>query len=120
MNSNSYLDENLIVDLTFEFANEIIDFSEQLKATKNYILQDQLLRCGTSIGAQVREAQNAESIADFIHKFKIAAKEADEARYWLLLCNHSNYPDPNNLWIKLESSQKIINHIISSTNKKMK
>lgn len=54
-----------------------------------YVIARQLLKSGTSIGATVREVQNAESIVDVIHKMKIAAKEADEAEYWLLLCKGS-------------------------------
>ncbi len=65
--------ENIIVKLTFEFALEIIEFCEILEANKRFVIANQLLKSGTSIGANVREAQNAESKNDFIHKFKIAA-----------------------------------------------
>lgn len=55
----------------------------------------QIFRSGTSIGANIREAQNTESKRDFIHKFKILAKEADELEYWLKLCQSSeHYPNP--------------------------
>ena len=61
-------------------------------------MANQLFKSGTSIGSNVREAQNAESKADFIHKMKIAAKEADETEYWLGLCNESkNYPKTEEL-----------------------
>ena len=67
-------------------------------------MANQLLKAGTSIGANIREAQNSESKADFIHKMKIAAKEADEAEYWLELCRQSaNYPDPGELSTKIVS-----------------
>lgn len=75
-------ESNLIVKLTFDFAISIIDFAEHLQKEKKFVMADQLLRSGTSIGANVREAQNAESKLDFIHKFKIAAKEADETQYY--------------------------------------
>ncbi|WP_442930316.1 four helix bundle protein [Myroides sp. JBRI-B21084] len=65
--------ENIIVKLTFEFALEIIEFCEILETNKRFVIANQLLKSGTSIGANVREAQNAESKNDFIHKFKIAA-----------------------------------------------
>jgi four helix bundle protein len=78
--------ENVIVKLSFEFALQIIDFVEKLESNRKFVIANQLLKSGTSIGANVREAQNAESKADFIHKLKIAAKEADESEYWLLLC----------------------------------
>lgn len=81
------LQNNLIVDKTFQFAVSIVKFSQTLQEERHFVLSNQLLKSGTSIGANTREAQNAESNADFIHKFKIAAKEADETEYWLLLCN---------------------------------
>jgi four helix bundle protein len=78
--------QNVIVEKTFSFALKVIEFCEILEEKKKYVIARQLLKSGTSIGANVREAQNAESKADFIHKIKIAAKEADETEYWLLLC----------------------------------
>ena len=83
--------KNLIVDLTFNFGLKIIAFSEGLRELKKYEMASQVFRSGTSIGANIREAQNAESKNDFIHKFKIAAKEADELEYWLQLCNESQF-----------------------------
>jgi len=66
----------------------------------------------------LREAQNAESKADFIHKMKIAAKEADETEYWLLLCKFSkNYPFDEELINKLQDIIKILSKIISTTKK---
>ena len=81
------LQENPIIDKTFHFAVSILKFSQKLQDQRHYVLARQLQRSGTSIGANTREAQNAESKADFIHKFKVAAKEADETEYWLLLSN---------------------------------
>ena len=90
--------QNIIVDLTFEFSLEIIEFSEKLRNLHKYEMASQIFRSGTSIGANIREAQNAESRADFIHKFKISAKEADELEYWLRLCKESNhYSKPETL-----------------------
>ena len=107
---------NLIVDLTFEFSLKIIEYTELLEAKRKFNIANQLFRSGTSIGANVREAQNAESKADFIHKIKIAAKEADETEYWLLLCKKSkNYPDPDELLKSLESIHRVISKIISSS-----
>ena len=73
--------ENLFVNLTFQFALDIIIFTELLEEQKKYNLSKQLFKSGTSIGANVREAQGAESKADFIHKMKIAYKEAEETQY---------------------------------------
>lgn len=83
--------DNLIVKLTFEFALEIISFSEEIRNTNRFEMASQIFRRGTSIGANIREAQNAESKADFIHKFKISAKEADELQFWLELCQNSEF-----------------------------
>ena len=107
---------NLIVQLTFDFALLIIQFAEQLEGQRRFVIANQLLKSGTSIGANVREAQNAESRADFIHKCKIAAKEAEETDYWLLLCHHSaGYGDTNSLRDKLLSIRKVLSKIISSS-----
>jgi four helix bundle protein len=106
---------NLIVELTFQFAVEIIKYAQSLHDRKQFVIGNQLLRSGTSIGANVREAQNAESKADFIHKMKIAAKEADETQYWLELCQNSNYADCTLLIQKCISVQKVLSKIISSS-----
>ena len=71
-----YPKDNLIVALTLEFAIEIVKYCDILEERRKYVIVRQLLKSGTSIGANVREAQNAESKSDFIHKFKIPAKEA--------------------------------------------
>ena len=107
--------DNLIVKLTLEFAVDIMNYCDVLEEHRKYVVAKQLLDAGTSIGANVREAQNAESKADFIHKMKIAAKEADETDYWLLLCKLSkNYPKDETLAVKLEPIIKILSKIISS------
>ena len=86
-----------------------MEFCEVLESKKRWILSNQLFRSGTSIGANVREAQNGESKADFIHKLKIAAKEADETEYWLLICKKSkNYPDSDELLKSIEVIHKVI------------
>ena len=108
--------ENLIVKLTLEFALEIVEYSELLEEKKKYVIARQLLKSGTSIGANVREAQNAESKADFIHKLKIATKEADETEYWLMLCEMSKtYPQNEYLKEKLLSIINILSKIISTS-----
>ncbi len=82
--------KNPIIVLTFQFSIKIIGYVETLEKSRKYIIARQLLKSGTSIGANVWEAQHAESRADFIHKIKIAAKEAEETIYWLMLCNDVN------------------------------
>lgn len=110
---------NEILELSFEFALEIITYCEILEGKKKYVIARQLLKSGTSIGANVREAQNPHSRADFISKLVIAAKEADETEYWLLLCEKSrNYPNPEKFLNKILSIKKLLSKIISSSKKR--
>lgn len=105
--------ENVIIKLTFQFALDIIKYSEALQEDKKFVIANQLLKSGTSIGANIREAQNAESKADFIHKFKIAAKEIEETIYWLELCKFSNnYPKVDVLIEQVNNISRIVNKII--------
>ena len=121
MNYKEDKKENVIVDRSFRFALNIVEYAERLESERKYVIQRQLLRSGTSIGANVREAQSAESIRDFGHKMKIAAKEAEETEYWLLICQNSkNYPDCNDLLNDIREIIKILTSIIYSTNKKIK
>jgi four helix bundle protein len=112
--------ENIIVQKTFEFSLKVISFTEELRNDRKFEMASQLFKSGTSIGANVREAQNAESPADFIHKFKIAAKEAEETDYWLELCSKSEFlPNPQKTLVSdLEVIMKIISKILSTTKKK--
>jgi four helix bundle protein len=82
--------ENVIVSKTYQFALRIISVCRQMESAREYVLSRQLLRSGTSIGANVEEAQAAQSRADFISKMSIAAKEARETRYWLRLLRDSD------------------------------
>ncbi|MGQ9621481.1 MAG: four helix bundle protein [Bacteroidales bacterium] len=108
--------ENVIVDKSFQFAIKVVQYCELLETKKKLVISRQLLRSGTSIGANIREAQNAESKQDFIHKIKLAAKEADETEYWLSICkNTPTYPFYNDLLIDVKELQKIMSKIISSS-----
>jgi len=80
-----------ITALTFRFSLEAIALYKYLKENKEYILSKQLLRSGTSIGANVIESQDAQSKSDFISKLSIALKEAKETKYWLSLLFESGY-----------------------------
>lgn len=109
---------NLIVQLTFDFAVSIVSFCGNLDELKKWSLSNQLLRASLSIGANVKEAQNAESKADFIHKMKIAAKEADEVEFYLEICNKSEkLPDCQYLIDKINTICKVLNKIVSSSKK---
>jgi four helix bundle protein len=113
--------ENVILDLSFAFALEIIKFSEELEAKKKFALASQIIRCGTSIGANIREAQGAESKSDFIHKLKIAYKESEETEYFLLLCEHSHsYPSSKHLIEKIITIKKLLTKIIASSRNNLK
>ena len=108
--------ENIIINLTFQFAIDVVNFCEMLEQNKKYIISRQLLKSGTSIGANIREAQNAESKKDFIHKFKIAAKEVDETTYWLQICKEvDSYPYEEKLLQDILVISKIVNKIIASS-----
>jgi len=111
--------KNEIVDLSKKFALEIIEFTASLKDKKQFEIANQLLRSGTSIGANIWEAQSAQSRADFIHKLKISDKEAHETEYWLILCEESKLlPNPtSSLKSGLTSIKKLLNKIISTAKK---
>ena len=83
--------DNIIQDLSFNFAVRVVKFYKHLTESKKvYVLSKQILRSGTSIGANVRESIHAQSSADFINKLNIALKEADETEYWLELLSASD------------------------------
>lgn len=108
--------KNLIVDKSVDFSLAIIQFTEVLEQKKKYVIAKQLLRSGTSIGANIFEAQNAESKADFVHKMKIASKEASETLYWLLLCERSEtYPFDPGLSNGLTEIIRILSRIIATS-----
>jgi four helix bundle protein len=107
---------NLIVDLTFSFSLKIISFTEVLESKKKFNMANQLFKSGTSIGANVCEAQGAESKNDFKHKCKIAYKEAEETAYWLKLCQHAeSYPFEQDMMDDVQSIIRVLGKIISST-----
>ena len=81
--------ENVIIDLTFDFSLKIISLYKILVENKEYVFARQLLKCATSIGANVEEANAGQTKRDFIAKMAIASKEAREARYWLRLLDRS-------------------------------
>jgi four helix bundle protein len=115
------IEKNQLLKLSIDFSLEIIAYCSLLDEHKKYAISRQLIRSGTAIGANGMEAQNAESKADFVHKLKIAAKEADETQYWLLLCNEAeNYPKHEGLFSKLEALQKVLNSILSTAKRKEK
>ena len=112
---------NVIKDKSFSFAVKGVNLYKRLVKDQNeYVLSKQLLRSSTSFGANIRESQNAESKADFIHKLAIAQKECDESIYWLELLKETDYI--NKIELEEFSSDaiellKIIRSIILTTKK---
>lgn len=113
--------ENPILEKTIVFSLSIIEYCEQLESLQKYNLANQLFKSATSIGANVHEAQNSESMLDFIHKLKIAAKEVDETKYWLQICERSKrYPFDPSIKVQLNEVALIIYKIISTSKKRLK
>jgi len=108
--------KNIILDLSFQFALSIIEYCSILNENRHFVIAQQLLKSGTSIGANIHEAQSAESKLDFIHKLKIGEKEEEETEYWLELCKFSkNFPDPISLIERLIEIKRILAKIIISS-----
>ena len=107
--------ENALKDKSFAFAIEVVMLCKVLVANqKEFILSKQLLRSGTAVGALVREAQNAESKADFAHKLGIAQKECDETIYWLELLFETKYLQETN-FLELKGKAEELLRIIRSS-----
>jgi TIGR02436 family protein len=86
--------DNIIQQKSYSFALRMINAYKYLTLEqREFVLSKQVLRSGTSIGALVKEAEHAQSSADFIHKMNIALKEANETEYWLMLLKDSDYID---------------------------
>ncbi len=82
--------ENIVLNKSIDFSVGIRNYCNALYSKRETAIANQLLRSGMAIGANISEAQQAESRSDFIHKMKIAAKEASETLYWLSICDKSN------------------------------
>lgn len=116
--------ENVVLNKSFAFAVRIVNLYKFLVSDKKeFVLSKQILRSGTATGALVREAQQAESNADFIHKLSIALKEANETEYWLLLLNETNYIEAKQfdpLKSDIEELLKLLISIIKKSKEKKK
>ena len=107
---------NIAVEKSIEVDLLTIEYCEILEEKKKYVIAKQLLKSGTSIGANIHEAQNAESRSDFIHKIKIATKELEETKYWITLCEQSqNYPSTRILKDKVKELGLILYKILSTS-----
>ncbi len=111
--------DNIIEEKSFDFAVSIVNLYKYLcDSKKEYVLSKQLLRSGTSIGANVAEAQQAQSKADFVSKMSIALKEATETKYWLRLLNATNFlnePDTKTILADCVEIEKILTSILKSS-----
>lgn len=108
--------ENVIVDKTLDFAVDMVSFSQFLFQNGYVVIFKQLARSGTSIGANVWEAQQAESRNDFIHKIKIALKEASETAFWLELCRRTTREEKaNDLVGKVNELVRIMSKIVATS-----
>jgi len=113
--------ENIVKEKSYQFALRIVKLDKYLRdKKKEFVLARQILRSGTSIGALVNEGEQAESKADFIHKFAIALKEANETDYWLSILKDSELITTNmynSLHLDLLELLKLLTSIIKSTKK---
>ena len=111
--------DNLIETKSFDFAVRIVKLCSYLQTDKKeYILSKQLLRCGTSIGANIAEAQQAQSRPDFISKMSISLKEAVETNYWLRLLKSSNLLSENeytSIYTDCIELEKLLTSIVKSS-----
>ena len=113
--------ENIILEKTFDFALEIIKVYKYLRfQQKEYVMSKQLLKAGTSIGANAVEADSAQSHKDFIAKMSISLKEANETRYWIRLLLYSDYLDKKDILNKTEGIIRIITKILITARKNEK
>ena len=115
---------NEVKELSFNLAVRIVKLCKYLnEEKKEYILSKQLLKSGTSIGANIREAINGESKLDFIHKLGIAQKECDETLYWLELLSATdiiNQKEFDSIYPDIERILKLLRSIIISTKNNLK
>ncbi len=106
--------ENAVKDKRFAYAIRIVKLFKYLsEKKKEYVLSKQSLRSGTAIGALVREAEQAESKADFIHKMAIALKEANETDYWIELLHQTNYLSDKEYQTLKSDGQELIKLLVS-------
>jgi len=107
--------ENILKTKSFAFSLKIIEtYKEIVKNYKEYVLSKQLLKAGTSIGAMVRESEFAQSKADFISKLSIGLKESNEAEYWILLLQQSNYINEKTAKLLLDYNRELTSMLVAS------
>ena len=111
-------EENVILEMSYAFSLEVMRIAKLMREDKQYDLASQFWRAGTSIGANVEEAQAAQSRADFRSKMSIAAKEARESHYWLRLCRDGEVLPPPEILPAIdhiEAIKRILTSIVKSS-----
>ncbi len=113
--------ESLVQKKSFEFSLKIISLFRDLKKEKEFIISSQLLRSGTSIGANIEEATAAQSKRDFIAKMSISSKEVRETKYWLRLLKESELTqiDVKSLLLDVEELIRILTSIVKTSQKNL-
>jgi four helix bundle protein len=118
------LKENILVDKSFTFAVRIVKLYKYLcNDKKEFVLSKQLLRSGTSIGANINESQDAQSKNDFISKLSISLKEARETKYWIELLEKTDYlsaNETNSILKDVTELLKLLTSIIKTTKENIK
>jgi len=104
---------SIIKEKSYKFALDVIELYKFLLKQKEYVLSKQLLKAGTSIGANVEEALAAQSRADFLSKMSIASKEARESKYWLGLLSESGFVEKERLSSLIKEAENIIRILTS-------
>lgn len=114
--------DNVVVEKSFDFSVRIVNLYKYIcENKKEYVLSKQLLRSGTSIGANIAEAEYAQSDNDFVSKLSIALKETAESQYWLKLLNKTDYlsdKEYNSIYSQSEELRKILSSIILTSKEK--
>ena len=105
---------NIAYDKSFEYALEIMKLTKELKSKQEYEVAKQLLRSGTSIGANISESEYAQGKADFVSKLSIALKEANESRYWLKLLSATKEIDEEKAKALIVKAEEIIRILTAS------
>jgi len=118
------MDKNIVLDKSFNFSVRVVNLYKYLcDEKKEYVLSKQLLRSGTSIGANINEAQAGQSKKDFIAKMAIASKEARESKYWIDLLIKTDYLEADSkhtksLLSEIEEIVKLLTSIVKTSQKK--
>lgn len=112
--------ESILFTQSYDLTLKLIRIAETLENKKKFFISNQLYRCGTSISANISEANHAESKKDFVHKLKISSKESQETEYWLKIIKDLEFDNiEEEVWDKLNHVQRMLSKSIATTIKGM-